>query len=480
MNDLAHKDRAIRRFFTHAILALPLFIFLPSTFAQRFSVRYNFGTGSDDPARPGNSGTIAQGRDGNLYSTGTIGGVGGFGAVFRITPAGKLAVLYSFDGTHGSYPSGGLTLGTDGNFYGTTFYGGSTNNGTIFRISPAGNLIVLHNFSGPDGAHPTSSPMQASDGNFYGMTYEGGTGPCSAGCGTVYKITGGRFTKLYDFDQTHGWNPTDPLIEGRDGSFYGTASYGGTNNNLRGVFFRITPAGTLTVLYNFDDPNGSHPYGSLTQLDDGNFYGTTTSGGAGGVGVVFKVTPTGVQSVLHSMTSDTDGGFPTSTLLLSGGKLYGANGYWGPLGFGTLFTLTANGNFSIIHSFDMASGAQPLASLVQHTNGVFYGDTYYGGVGQLTWCVATDCGVFYSVSVNQPPFIAFLPNSGEVGSTVQILGQGLNTATNVSFNGIAASFSVLRDSFLTAIVPAGATKGFITVTTSAGVLKSNKQFRVRP
>jgi uncharacterized repeat protein (TIGR03803 family) len=87
-------------------------------------VLYNFGVDASDPLHPQYDGFVAQGRDGSLYSTTPNGGTYGYGSVFKITQAGKLTVLYSFDVTdHGSEPQipcGGLTLGIDGNLYGTT------------------------------------------------------------------------------------------------------------------------------------------------------------------------------------------------------------------------------------------------------------------------------------------------------------------------------------------------------------------------
>src|SRR5579884_3129414 len=150
-------------------VVLCLLILDVAAWPQTFSVLYNFGSNSGSPANPGP--TIAQGRDGNLYSTASSGGSLGNGAVFRITPSGKLTVLYNFDGTHGAIPVGGLTLGTDGNFYGTTFYGGATDNGTIFKISPGGQLKVLYSFTGgSDGFLPYAAPIEGADGNFYGTT----------------------------------------------------------------------------------------------------------------------------------------------------------------------------------------------------------------------------------------------------------------------------------------------------------------------
>jgi uncharacterized repeat protein (TIGR03803 family) len=106
--------------------------------AQTYSVLYNFGITRGDPTMF--EGVIAQGRDGNLYVTATHGGANGVGAAFKITPAGKVTVLYSFCSqascADGEIPVSGLTLGRDGNFYGTTAYGGSNGYGVIFKIRP--------------------------------------------------------------------------------------------------------------------------------------------------------------------------------------------------------------------------------------------------------------------------------------------------------------------------------------------------------
>ena len=111
-------------------LALTTLTLVATGASAQFSVLYDFGSHSGDPSKPNYSGTIAQGRDGNLYSTGPDGG-SCCGAVFQITPAGKLKVLHSFTGSgnDGAFPQGGVTLGTDGNFYGTTYEGGSVTAG---------------------------------------------------------------------------------------------------------------------------------------------------------------------------------------------------------------------------------------------------------------------------------------------------------------------------------------------------------------
>jgi uncharacterized repeat protein (TIGR03803 family) len=227
--------------------------------AQTFSVVYNFGTNSNDPQDLNNPGIIAQGRDGNLYSTGGLGGTG-LGAAFKITPQGTLNVQYDFDGAHGAYPVSGLTLGLDGAFYGTTETGGATGHGTVFKITADQSLTVLHSFNlVSDGAYPDAPPVQGKDGNFYGTTKGGGTG-----LGTVYKITlSGNLVTLHEFAYTDGSPIGAPLVQGADGNFYGTTLADGGGSG--GTVFKITSSGKFIVLYSFDGIHGLGPFDGLVQ-----------------------------------------------------------------------------------------------------------------------------------------------------------------------------------------------------------------------
>jgi uncharacterized repeat protein (TIGR03803 family) len=74
---------------------------------------------------------------------------------------------------------------------------------------------------------------------------------------------------------------------------------------------KITPSGTETVLYSFAGASdGANPEAGLIQGSDGNFYGTTLQGGAGGLGTVFKVAPSGTETVLHAFAGSSDGANP--------------------------------------------------------------------------------------------------------------------------------------------------------------------------
>ncbi len=424
---------------------------------------------------------IAQGRDGNLYSSTDDQwehGING-GTAFRITPAGTLTGLHYFSVSDGQGPAGGLTLGTDGNYYGTNGAGGLYSFGTIFKITAGGALTTLHNFTGADGWESYAPPIEGFDGNFYGTTSLGSA--VDIDYGSVYKITpSGAFTILHSFKSIStdvlpidGGQPIGPLVQATDGYFYGTALEGGTYGV--GTIFRISASGNFKILFNFnfDVPHGSYPFAPLIQGTDGNFYGVASNGGSAGGGVVFKMTPSGSLTVLHNFTGGSDGRNEVGGLVqATDGNFYGTNSEGGAAGWGVLFRITSTGAFKVLHNFEWNTGASPHVTLLQHTNGTLYSTTVVGGNnGQ---------GTFYSFDVGLGPFVRFLPEARAVGHTIQFLGQGFTGTTAVSFNGTPALFTVISDKYLTATVPDGATTGFVTVTTPSGALTSNKKFQVRP
>jgi uncharacterized repeat protein (TIGR03803 family) len=452
------------------VLTLALYLGITSSAHAQFSVLYNFGSVSGDPVRGVNPGFIAQGRDGNLYSTTLNGGSDGPGTVFKITPAGKLVVLYSFNGTDGAVPYGGLTLGTDGNYYGAAIGGGPNSYGTIFKVTPKGVLTLLHGFDDSDGSQPFGAPIEGTKGAFYGTTETGGTN----NCGTVYKVTSaGVFQSLYNFDSTQGCAPYSPLALGSDGDFYGTTLSGGSNGF--GTVFKITPAGDFTLLHSFGYSDGVGPYAPLMQASDGNLYGTTYDGGANVAGTIFEITTTGTFSVIHNFYPHVqDGETPLSGLVQgSDGNLYGTTSEGGSSNAGTIYVISPGGaNYSVLYSFDGVTAAEPQAGLFQNTNGILYGDTYAGG--------SAGYGAFFSFDNALQSFVSPVPAFGAVGKTIGILGQGFTGTTAVSFNGTPATFHVASNTYLTATVPRGATTGVVTVTTPSRVLKSSQVFRVTP
>jgi len=342
-----------------------------------FTLLYSFAGGSDgvNPLA-----VLIQGSDGNFYGTTISGGANNQGTVFKITPSGTETVLYSFAGgvSDGAQPYAGLIQGSDGNFYGTTNFGGTNNFGTVFKITPSGTETVLYSFAGggSDGAHPYAGLIQGSDGNFYGTTANGGLGSQ----GTVFKITpSGTETVLHFFagGNSDGATPTAGLVQGSDGNFYGTTVSGGPQNY--GTVFKITPSGTETLLSGFTAP--IRPSGALIQGSDGNFYGAAIGDGDGG-GLVFRITPSGSYTALYVFEGgSSDGAYPMGLIQGSDGNFYGTTNQGGASTYGTVFKLTPSGTETVLHFFagGNSDGVNPNAGLVQGSDGTLYGTTGEGG-----------------------------------------------------------------------------------------------------
>ena len=199
------------------------------------------------------------------------------------------------------------------------------------------------------------------------------------------------------------------------------------------TFYGMAKADSLKVLHRFADTGtsrshyalGANPYSELVQASDGNFYGTTFSGGGSlcpngyagmsGCGTVFRMSPQGKVTTLYSFPYDTatssapNGAFPTAGLIqATDGYLYGVaqdggvarcNGV---LGCGTLFRISTSGAFTLLHQFcsgegcpNSTEGGRPMAHLVQTPSGALCGTTAEGGYeneGTL-FCAATSGNV---------------------------------------------------------------------------------------
>jgi len=258
------------------------------------------------------------------------------------SPAQTFTTMYDFDGSNGgAYPWAWLVQGVDGSYYGEA-QGIVENNdrGAIFKITSSGAFTTVHHFDSNnfyEAAGPIGGMVRARNGDLYGA---GGGG--FYGSGTVFKVTPqDTVTTVYSFcalgaNCPDGTFPWAPPIEGTDGNFYGTTGTGGTTDcrNGCGTVYRVTPAGVLTTLYSFHGPDGANPHARLLLASDGNFYGTTFHGGstlgrcnnnyAPGCGTVFRITPDGVFTTLHVFCLQS--GCPDGANL-PGGLVQGSDGY---------------------------------------------------------------------------------------------------------------------------------------------------------
>lgn len=291
---------------------------------------------------------VLLGGDGNLYGT-TYGNVltGTDGMVYRLTAAsGTLTSLFSFSGdANGGNPGSGLIEASDGSFYGGTTTGASSppgpGHGTLFKVTSSGALTTLVTFNNINGASPFSAPIEGSDGNFYGVTANGG----ASNFGTFYQLTPtGVLTTLYNFTGSgDGATPSSLLVEGPDGDFYGASGSNGAvsaANGGNGTIFMIAPAGVLTTLHVFASAtDGTNPTG-LFLASDGNLYGDTSFGGANSKGTIFRVTRTGTFTTLYSFAATGDGASPQAALFQANdGNFYGTTSSGGTSQDGTVFKL---------------------------------------------------------------------------------------------------------------------------------------------
>jgi len=334
-------------------------------------------------------------NDGNFYG-GANDGLVDNGFVFKITPDGSFSIIYSFAGgpNDGSFPYGALVQASDGNLYGETVGGGATGNGVIYKLTLSGTETVLYSFAGApgDGSSPNGLTIGA-DGNLYGTTLNGGVHPSPNSAfgtsGVFFRMTlAGQETILYSFGATgDGANPYSAMIQGTDGNFYGTTEFGGTDNG--GTVFKMTSDGTETILHSFGAAGDAKwPYRTrVLQASDGNFYGSTSSGGTYDYGAIFKISPSGTETVLYSFNKGNEAPYGPGSSLIQGndGNFYGTSMGGGSYDYGTIYQFSPNGNLVTVYSFTGGIDGSGPVDLILGNNGHFYGRTLdgpgYGPVG---------------------------------------------------------------------------------------------------
>jgi len=362
------------------------------------------------------------------------------------TQSNVLIPLHSFTNSpDGEYPVGNLVWGAGNELYGVTLGGGiysggaSAHGGTLYKVYQDGSgYQVLHSFSESDtsaGNYGGLPPfwfltvIQGSDGTLYGTTYAGGTN----GAGSLFKLNvDGRsgYTVLHSFGSGDA-NPQS-LIQGNDGALYGTC--------VNSAVFKINLDGSnYQVLHYFTNSvEGTGTlWDNLTQGSDGTLYSTTYEGGtnASNAGTIFKLNPDGSGfTILHSFNGSTDGGTPIGRLLLGNdGALYGTAYGGGSSGGGTVFKLNPDGSgFTVLHTFTAATdGSKPLAGVVQGVGNVLYGATSTDPNSQGTIYQLNPDGSGFQVLYNLPHLSqaslllgSFTGGSGALYGTIYLGGSG--------------------------------------------------------
>jgi uncharacterized repeat protein (TIGR03803 family) len=454
------------------------------------------------------AGPLVLGQDGNLYGTTDPISTD----IYSMTTAGAETPLWQsyVDGygsqcewQYGDYepPFGGMTVGADGLLYGTCQnWESNAALSIIYQYNPslgADGFTVLYSFPIVNGigyGNPSVLTL-GTDGNLYGTAIPTSTGFTTGGIVFQFNPTTNKVTTLHTFlgsASNDGAFPYGALALGTNGDFYGTTTSGGISTGSGGgTFYSITTKGKYKVLYSFntftDSTSGTYPCAGVTLGNNGDFYGVTENGGTYGQGTIFEITPAGKITWLHNFNEDTDNaGFPLFPLTLgSDGNLYsGATNNNGVQSLFEIATKAKKGVYAYTNLYNFPTpggncgvgtpGCLPTSTILQLPNGIFYGVTYEGG--------ADDDGTFYSLNTGLAPFVILQFPLGTEGTSLGIYGQGFvnGPATAVSFNGKTASFTVVSDTYMTATIPTGATKGYVTVSEPSATLKSNIIFTPKP
>lgn len=239
-------------------------------------------------------------QQGNLYGTTSGGGGGGRGTVFEMIGSGNNwteAPIYSFRSGDGCDPASGVVMDSNGNLFGTTQDCGVSSRGTVYELTydpPAGwQETTLYSFTGgSDGGSPLAGVALDSSRNLYGVTREVEQGQGSA----VFELSPSgntwTFQLLYEFPVGWGGSYGNLTLDAA-GNLYGTTTSGGAN--LKGSVFKLTNTDNgwvYTSLHDFTGgSDGGFPSSNVTIDTDGTLYGTAEQGGSNNRGVVWMITP---------------------------------------------------------------------------------------------------------------------------------------------------------------------------------------------
>lgn len=243
----------------------------------------------------------------------------------------------------------------------------------------AATLTALASFTAGNGNFPYGKLATDAQGNLYGTTNFGG-GPTNVG--TVFKLDIGTstLTDIVEFSGPDGAGPLSGLIADAQGNFYGTTASGGASQ--RGTVFKVDgTTHALTTLASFSGANGASPSSALIADAQGNLYGTTTSGGASNNGTVYRIAAGTNQLTTLATFTGGNGAQPVGGLAIDAqGNLYGTARNGGGSNEGTVFKIAAGTNaLTTLATFVGGNGEFPLGQVILDGQGYLYGTTLEGG-----------------------------------------------------------------------------------------------------
>ena len=275
----------------------PLTICKTASCYWKENILYEF-QGGDNGAEP-LFGDLVWDPQGNIYGTTSAGGFDGYGTVYELQPSGNSwvqTIIHRFLGPDGISPHNGVVFGPNGGLYGTT-EGSLGGAGTVFELTYIPGVgwqhKLLYEFTTNDaGGLPRAGVIFDNSGNLYGATSDAG----AEGGGTVFELmpSGNSYTfkLLYSFSGDPSCGPFGTLTMDAAGALYGTTHCEGANHF--GSVFKLTGTGNgwvYTSLHDFSGSDGQYPTSKVTIDADGTLYGTASRGGSQNMGVVWMIKP---------------------------------------------------------------------------------------------------------------------------------------------------------------------------------------------
>jgi len=332
---------------------------------------------------------------------------------------------------------------------------------------------VLHSFNDTDGAAPYGGIMQAANGLLYGMTNLGGK--YSSGVIFSYDIKLNKYSTLVNLNYPNGTNPYGSFIQANNGLLYAMTYQGGTPNQGTIISFN-TITDTDSVVYNFDVTHGANPYGNLIQAFDGDLFGMTAYSVGGDYGEIFRfnITTSAItvpvvfeKSALPQFGYTPQGGLTQTNDTL----LYGMTKFGGSNNYGTLFRYdTLSTEDSVLVNLNSSNGIEPTSDLleimtanIKTANNPCYGDS-------SGWAVIKVRGGHYPLT--------YTWSNGASTDSISGLKAGLYSVTVRDAKGIYYSFnfnitqpSKVNDevALFSNITCNGANNGKIVLAVSGGV-----------
>lgn len=401
-----------------------------------------------------------------------------------------LTSLSAFAGANGIDPFSGITVDAAGNLYGTTEYGGSSYDtsgfngyGTVFELSGPNHqtLTTVASFDGANGYAPLAGLTADAAGNLYGTTTRGGAAGTSNGKGTIFELSGPThqtLTALASFDNdANGGTPLGNLVFDAAGNLYGTTSTGGAGG-VGTVFELSADHATFTTLVAFNGTNGATPAAGLTVDAAGNLYGTTKGGGSGGFGTVFELSGPNhtTLTTLARFNGPGTGSAPEGPVSFdAAGNLYGTTSGGGSTGGGTVYELsgTSHSTLQTLTTMPFAD-YEPAGNLSVDAVGNLYGVSPLGGTnerGSVFELSGPNHSTLTTVASFEPSVNA---SHGTSGLTVDAAGNLYGTSWE--FGPAAAPYGNVYE--LTGsgfVVPEPASAGLLTATLAGSVARRRRR-----